>query len=136
MIAGGGSAGWTGGHFVASAEIYDRATGKFTPTGPMTVERALHTTTLLADGRVLVTGGFNNEDDGSTSLASAELYDPKSGTFSPTGSMVDGRTFDAATLLADGRVLIAGGYNGSVDDNSAELYDPTTGTFALIGPGG
>ena len=188
VIAGGGSAGWTGGHFVASAEIYDPATGKFTPTGPMTVERALHTTTLLADGRVLVTGGFNNEDDGSTSLASAELYDPKSGTFSPTGSMVDGRTFDAATLLADGRVLItggvrngwdyvnlldsaemydpktgtfttigpmsgtrvshtatllpdgrvliAGGYNGSVDDNSAELYDPTTGTFALIGPGG
>jgi hypothetical protein len=138
LIAGGGSAGWAPGHFVASAEIYDPTTGKFTATNSMTTERALHTATLLADGRVLITGGFNNYNNGSTSLTSAELFDPATGTFSATGSMADGRTFDTATLLTDGRVLVTAGVRNGWDYvnflASAEIYDPVTGTFSPTGP--
>lgn len=140
LIAGGDTGAWSNpGPFLASAEIYDPAKGIFTPTGSMRVGRFLAAATLLSDGRVLITGGVEN--DGSTSLASAELYDPATGTFSPTGSMVDGRVFHTATRLADGRVLVAGGCANGRDYArnpqflaSAELYDPETGTFTATGP--
>jgi hypothetical protein len=74
--------------------------------GQMTVGRQVHTATLLADGRVLVAGGYHY---GLVPIASAELYDPTTGTFSPTGSLAVARGYDTATRLADGRVLIAGG---------------------------
>ena len=64
------------------------------------------------------------------SLATAELYDPKTGTFSPTGSMATARELHTATALSDGRVLIAGGWDGLSTLASAELYDPKTGTFS------
>ena len=94
----------------------------------MTVARCGHTAALLADGRVLIAGGIGAE----SLLSSAELYDPKTGTFSPTGSMTAARDGHTATLLADGRVLIAG---TQVDANvpNAELYDPETGTFSPTG---
>ena len=72
----------------------------------MEVERAAHTATRLADGRVLVTGGIRR---GEAALASAEIYDPRTSDFSATGEMTSVRVGHTATLLRDGLVLIAGG---------------------------
>jgi Galactose oxidase, central domain/Kelch motif len=121
-------------HAVASAELYDPKTGKFSPTGSMTTARAFHTATLLADGRVLVGGGSPAAWGTTVHLASAEIYDPKTGTFTATGSMITERDFDTATLLADGRVLVAGGSGLTQEDlASAEIYDPKTRTFTATG---
>jgi len=104
----------------------------FTATGSMGTERVSHTATLLSSGKVLITGGTDNNGN---VLATAELYDPASGTFSATGSMASARTNHTATLLASGKVLVAGGCDagGSNCLTSAELYDPTAGTFSATG---
>jgi len=94
--------------------------GTFSPTGSMGTPRNDLTATLLSDGRVLIAGGLDARD---ASMASAEIYDPKTDTFSPTGSMRAARFGQTATLLSDGRVLIAGGDDNSGRDlASAELY--------------
>ena len=115
----------------ASADLYDPKTGTFTRTGSLPAARHFHTSTRLVDGRVLIAGGETpNDPPGDWSgTATAELYDPRTGSFGPTGSMTAGRIFHTATLLRDGRVLLAGG-NG---DTSAEIYDPTNGTFSSTG---
>lgn len=119
-----------------------RPVGSYSSTGPMKVGRHNHTATLLNDGRVLVTGGISTERPSGTRytytdtyLASAELYDHAAGAFSLTGSMTAPRAGHTATLLDDGRVLIAGGNAepGSSVVASAELYDPATGTFIPTG---
>jgi hypothetical protein len=122
---------------VRSAELYDPATGKFTMTGSMSVDRVTHTATLLPGGRVLVTGGESLRAEvvlGTGVLASADVYDPATGKFSPTGSMALDRTTHSATLLASGLVLIAGGHDSTTRVvASAELYDPSTGKFSPTG---
>ena len=98
----------------------------------MTKDR--YTATLLADGRVLIAGG---EDQNGNPVAAAELYDPQTGKFTQTGSMATAREYATATRLSDGRVLVAGGTTGSgtVEQaySSAELFDPTLGSFAPAG---
>jgi hypothetical protein len=134
LIAGGNDAENPNGPIFSSAELYDPATGRFTKTGSMTVTRANHTATLLTDGKVLIAGGWTCLDktcDSDDRAASAELYDPATGRFSPTGSMGTPRAGGTATLLQDGRVLLTEGDGRS--NSWAELYEPTTGEFTRTG---
>jgi hypothetical protein len=119
----------------SSADLYAPATGKISPTGDMNVGRESHTATLLRDGRILIVGGYHLDARQWDWLSegSAEIYDPVTGIFSMTGSLNEPRATHTATLLADGRVLIAGGWGGNPRLTSAEIYDPSTGKFTLTG---
>jgi len=133
LIAGGGPR-INGVYSMASAELYDPASGTFAATGGMNVERWGHTATLLNNGKVLIAGGFRRAVGSSdySFTVSAELYDPDTGTFARTGDM-NGAFCDSATLLADGRVLVTR-RNADVDPvTRAEVYDPSTGTFVPTG---
>jgi len=120
---------------LASAELYDPVTGTFTATGDMTTPRFLHTATLLPNGKVLIAGGEACDSSDRCLLASAELYDPSTGSFTATGNMTTARAGYTVTLLNNGKVLIAGGSPPGIAfaTASAELYDPSTGTFTATG---
>lgn len=131
LVLGGYDAG---GNVLASAELYDPVTGTFTATSSMTVKRVAFAATLLPNGKVLIAGGTSNGVP-SGNLASAELYDLTTGTFTATGSMTTSRTTYTAALLPNGKVLIAGGQSSTIGVMlaTAELYDPSTGTFSATG---
>jgi deoxycytidylate deaminase len=140
LVTGGLNETQSGGSDFASAEIYDPATGKWTRTGSMASHRYRATATLLASGKVLIAGGDSEDpedievDNAIAPLTSAELYDPATGKFAKTGSMLVGRDWATASLLGDGRVLVAGGGDEESITATAEIYDPSPGTFTLTGP--
>lgn len=111
---------------LASAEIYDPRAGTFRRVGALTVMRHKHAATVLGDGKVLVLGG-SDARDGRGRYASAELFDPMTGTFTAVNSM-NAERFKlphAVVLLPTGEVLVAGG------DERAEVYDPATRRFRI-----
>ena len=130
LITGGDN----GTESLATAELFDPTSGSFTATGGMQAAREFHTATLRNDGTVLVAGGtdFTSVVAGKAQgefvpecAATAELFNPASGTFTPTSNMGNARARHAAILLPTGEVLVTGGINTSGDTNSlatAELF--------------
>jgi hypothetical protein len=115
-----------------SSELYDPATGRWSFTGSTNTPRfGYHTATLLPNGLVLVAGGYDST--GNHASPKAELYDPTTGTWTPTGDLATARHDHTATLLTSGKVLVAGGENEVAVVGSAELYDPGTGVWTPAG---
>lgn len=133
LVAGGENILYNNGEeTLASAELYDPATGMWTSTGSLATPRSWHTMTLLPSGKVLVTGGATYSPYGV--FSSAELYDPASGTWRSTGSLATARYRHTATLLPGGKVLVVGGYNyNAVDIADAELYNVASESWASTG---
>src|SRR5262249_5220396 len=96
---------------IVRSELFDPAAGTWSVSGDLNEGRNWHTATLLLNGKVLVAAGFDlSRPFGQQQLASAELYDSASGTWTYTESLATARSLHTATLLPDGRVLVAGGY--------------------------
>jgi N-acetylneuraminic acid mutarotase len=120
------------------AEVYDSATGQWSLTGPMVTPRRYATMTALSDGRVLIAGGDALAINGPGFLASAELYDPATNSWTATSNLILGRDFPVSALLQNGKVIVVAGWGapgptgGSVT-GSAELYDPASGTWSPAG---
>ena len=135
---------------LSSAEIVDPSTNSSKPAGSMSQPRTGHSATLLPNGTVLIAGGSSTAAlapggiKGDASLQTAEVYDPATNSFSSPISMQGNHIAHSATLLADGTVLIAGGFKdwvggvavfvGYESYATAEIYDPTTNSFRLAPP--
>jgi hypothetical protein len=124
----------------ATAERWVRSARTFVAAGSLGTARQDHTATRLADGRVLVLGGRTGvcREPGfcGVALATAEVYDPATGAFTPAGALAAARYRHTATLLDDGRVLVAGGWTTGAaagEVGTYEVFDPATGTAVLAG---
>jgi hypothetical protein len=138
LVVGGQDAS---GATLASVEIYDPSIKTWTLTGSLNVGRYLHSASLLSNGKVLVAGGWSATccGSGQYALTSSELWDPLTGKWTTTGSMVNPHAAHTATLLQNGLVLIAGGESygqgslGRAASAGADLYDPNSGTWTQVG---
>ena len=120
--------GRAGSQLLDSVELYGPLTGSSSQTGSLIVRRSRPTATVLADGRVLVAGGLGgmlDRFDQFGLVASAEIYDPSSATWSEAGEMAWGRFTHTMTVLSDGRVIVIGG-----GVKTTEIYDPSTGSWS------
>lgn len=120
---------------IASAEIYNPRTGIWTLTGSMSTGRNDVAVVVLRDGRVLAAGGGMGDEE-LPRHASAEIYDPHTGQWTPTGAMTAPRSEVeyASFLLPDGRVLVPGGHTAfQTPVSSSDLYDPQSGTWTAAG---
>jgi hypothetical protein len=135
LLAGGGSEALDSGSLGAqpTAEVYDPVSGEFSAAPSMSLPRVFHTATLLPDGRVLIAGGRSNTNATSTATDSVEVYDPEAGAFSVLpAKMSSARARHTATLLKDGQVLLAGGFDGFGHSSTADRFDPSSGAFTGV----
>lgn len=131
VLITGGCAGQGCERILASAEVYDPTTRAFHPVPPMITPRASHGAIRLADGRVLVAGGWT----GRRATAIAEVYDPATSRWVAVNDMIRPRMSPIVVPLPDGRVLVMGGdVRTGAPLASAEVFDPTTSTFSAVGP--
>jgi N-acetylneuraminic acid mutarotase len=131
LVTGGSGADYA---TLTSAEIYDPATDSWNLAGSMAIPRKNHTATMLQDGKVLITGGL---DDIDAPLASAELYDSADNSWLPADvgpqNMGTSRVFHSANLLADGRVMVTGGFDADYNMVlSAEIYNPADRSWSAV----
>ncbi|WP_225981703.1 IPTL-CTERM sorting domain-containing protein [Acidovorax avenae] len=112
--------------------MYDPATNGWSSAGSLGTGRYSHTATLLPSGKVLIAGG-ETSNYATSAVASAELYDPATNSWSSAGSLINSRSNHTATLLPSGKVLVSGGGGSSVDRASTELYDPATDSWSNAG---
>jgi Kelch motif/Galactose oxidase, central domain len=132
LVAGG--AGDFSLESLESAELYDPATGAWSITGNLNTARCFHTATLLPSGRVLVAAGSKTSSSDPFPITDAELYDPPTGMWGYTASLNTGRYQHTMTLLANGRVLVAGGWDYDNDAlSSAELFGTSTALPQITG---
>ena len=121
LVVGGITVPTDVNHYTATVEIYDPAQNSWTPAASLGTRRAIHTATLLACGKVLITGGQNETGV----LSSCELYDYLNNSWSATTSMSVTRTRHTATLLQSGQVFVTGGSDiNGVYLASSEIYTP------------
>lgn len=126
LVAGG--VGTNG--YLNTAELFNPDDGTWSSAGNMAAPRAGFRLTLLPNGKVLASGGINTTSNTTTYLTSAEIFDPNLKTWSPAGNLQTGRVAHVATLLTNGLVLVAGGFNNSGGQlASAEVYDPNLNTW-------
>ena len=137
VLVVGGSSDDTAFGFLDSAELYDPPSGTWSSTGALSQPASGHTATLLPDGKVLVAGGTTLVVAAGINTfpasAAAQVYDPATGVWTSTGSMLNARSGHTATLLQSGKVLVAGGFGDSSFVSDAELYDPQSGTWSPAG---
>ncbi len=125
MAAGG----YANGAYLNSSEIYYPLSAAWVEKANLTINRAQHTATLLKNGKVLIAGGIRHISAGLDVLKSAEIYDPAANTWTNAADMNIARHSHSATLLMDGRVLVAGGDNGFGEIAESEIYDPGTNVW-------
>jgi len=113
---------------LCAAQVQLTEAKTFSQQPEMTTTRYGHTMTLLANGKVLIAGGYDN----SSYLSSAEIYDPETGSTTKAKNMKAARMNHTATLLVNGKVLLIGGRDGKSTIGSAEIFDPNSGTFTKV----
>ena len=135
LIAGGTETNNINAVALAEAEVYHPSTGTFSVVGSMSTARIDHTASLLPDGKVLMTGGY----DGANFIGTAEVYDPTTARFTSTGSLQTARNGHSATVISapsqPTQVLIYGGFSGGASTTIPwEIWDERSGTFTQGSP--
>lgn len=117
----------------ASAERWDPLADQWSELPPLAGPRVFHTATRLLDGRVLVVGGYDGNPDGTgAGLTDCELFDPDANSLSPAPPLPTGRYFHDAVRLADGRVLVVGGFQLDVGLPRVALFDPDAASWVEL----